>query len=135
MFRIVSAAIFMCSLSLFAADGASYNCRTKVIGSYYVMTEMKVTLATNASELFVQPKGNTGSTGSKTKVDPDTGYVSFKGFSSEDMFGPLAEASADRGIYVYVSPEMIKGENGRLSLYARGSEIGFEAATYTCSKI
>lgn len=131
--------IFLLTILLSASAafaGPQFACRTKTDEGYYVKKNMKVEVK-NAKSIFVQPydtfaeEWNDGSVGKlyATKAD---GTAAFKGFNSEDLFGPLSEGIADQGIYVYVSSAVMAGRDGKLSLFARGTEVGLEKAIYSC---
>jgi hypothetical protein len=122
------------STSAFAAEG--FICKTKTDDGYYVKTTMKLKV-NNSKSVFAVPYDsisevwNNGSTGSLSSVRKD-GTSVFIGFSSEDMFGDLSEGLADKGIYLYVSAQVMSGKSGWVNLVARGTEVGLEKAGYFC---
>lgn len=125
---------FIFPLSIFAAS--NFECTTKSKEDSYIKSKMEVTVKSPRS-IFVRPfdaftsEWNEGSTGQFNSVKPD-GTVVFKDFSSEGMFGDLSEGSADGGIYIYISSAVMKGQNGILTLVARGTEVGLQKAVYSC---
>ena len=114
-----------------------FSCTTDADEGYYVKKTMQIEIK-NQSLLFAMPfNGEThewqaGSDGKLNRVNPKTGWSTFSGFNSKKMFGDLSEGIADRGIYIYVSPDVMSGNVGPVSLWAIGSEVGLEKATYSC---
>lgn len=125
------------SVSQSAFAKTTFLCKTNSADAdgYYVKKEMIVSVE-SAKKVFVRPHDvfndywNDGGYGKFSKVN-DQGFSVFNKFDSEELFGDLSEGVAD-SITLYVSPEVMKGDNGTVTLYARGSEVGLEHGTYSC---
>lgn len=135
-FLILMASLIVTSTS-FGKD-IKFICNTKTEERYYVKTTIEVVVK-NEKSVFLNTydltaeSWNKGSEGAFSKKNPK-GLSVFKDFDSEDLFGDLSEGAADKGIYLYVSQNVMSGKNGTVSLFARGTEVGLENATYTCTK-
>lgn len=127
--------VLLTSSSAFADTVLS--CTTKTREGHYVKTAMNVVIKSQDT-LFVQPYDSNarewlkGSLGTRTTTKSD-GTGVYKGFNSTDMFGELSEGAADKGIYLYVSPDVQAGKNGWVTLIARGTEVGREKGQYSCA--
>ena len=119
-----------------AFASTQFNCTTSSPESYYVKQTMN--LSFESTSVFAQLRDAEsqewfdGSLG-RLSTKKDDGTLVYRDFDSTGMFGELSEGAADKGIYLYVSPEVGAGMPGQVSLVARGTEAGFGKATYTCS--
>lgn len=128
------AALFCLSTS---ADDRTFICKTQIShDGYYVKKLMKLILLKPGSIWLNTFNEDTrewekGSFNERYTIKK-AGWISYSGFDSDDLFGDLSEGAADKGITLYMSPEVSKGRIGKVYLYASGTEAGFEKGSYTC---